>query len=115
MRSPYRLVPILIAAFVVAVAFWQATRPPARARSADIAAAQALKGQCLVRKGGTASAPVLSGTPVSCGSASAAFRVVAVLVPGKPGACPSGSAVVQVLHADIAGEPSECIVPVKTG
>ena len=57
---------MLVAVFVVAFAFWQATRPPARATQADIAAAQALKGQCLRRQGGTKAAPVYSPTPVSC-------------------------------------------------
>jgi hypothetical protein len=113
MSSPYRLVPLLVAVFVVVIALWQATRPPARATQADIAAAQALKGQCLHRQDGARSAPVYSPTPVSCSSAGASVKVVAVLVPGRPGSCPLSSAVVQVLQAGVVGEPSECILPIR--
>ena len=113
MTSPYRLVPVLIAVFVVALALWQATRPPSRATQADIAAAQALRGQCLQRHGGTKLAPVYSPVAVSCHSAGASVKVVAVLVPGKPGSCPPGSSVVQVLQAGVSGEPSECILPIR--
>jgi len=104
---------MLVAVLVVAFALWQATRPPERATQADIAAAQALKGQCLRRQGGTQAAPVYTPTPVSCQSAGASVKVVAVLVPGGPGSCPVGSAVVQVLQAGVAGEPSECILPIS--
>ena len=113
MTSPYRLVPMLVAVLVVAVALWQATRPPARATQADIAAAQALKGQCLRRQSGTQAAPAYAATPVSCQSAGASVKVVAVLVPSRPGSCPAGSAVVQVVQAGVAGEPSECILPIR--
>ena len=113
MTSPYRLVPLLVAVFVVVIALWQAARPPAPATQADIAAAQALKGQCLHRQGGARSAPVYSPTPVSCSSPRASVKVVAVLVPGRPGSCPLSSAVVQVLQAGVAGEPSECILPIR--
>jgi len=113
MRSPFRLVPLVIAVIIVVVALWEATRPPGHATKADIAAAEALKGQCLVREGGKAQFPVLSPTPVKCSEAKAFAKVVAVLVPGKPGTCPQGSAVVQVLQTGVVGEPSECILPVK--
>ncbi len=60
MRSPYRLIPLVrIAVIIVAVALWEATRPPGHATKADIAAAEALKGQCLVKEGGKPSFPVL--------------------------------------------------------
>ena len=113
MRSPYRLVPILIALFVVAVAIWQGTRPPRQATSADVAAAQALVGQCLVRTGGTASSPRYSPAVVPCSERGATVKVVAVLVPGRRGSCPANSDVVQVLQPGVLGEPSECVVPVK--
>lgn len=113
MTSPYRLVPVVIAVFVIALALWQATRPPGRATQADIAAAQGLKGQCLQRHGGTRLAPIYSPVAVSCQSAGASVKVVAVLVPGKPGSCPPGSAVIQVLQAGVTGEPSECILPIR--
>jgi hypothetical protein len=113
MTSPYRLVPVIIAVLVVVLALWQATRPPARATQADISAAQALRGQCLQRHGGTTFAPIYAPAAVSCQSARASVKVVAVLVPGKPGSCPPGSAVIQVLQAGVTGEPSECILPLK--
>jgi hypothetical protein len=112
MRSPYRLVPLVIALFIVAIALWQATRPPARATKADIAAAQSLKGQCLSRSGGTAKSPRYSPVPVSCTASEASVKVVAVLVPGsgRSVVCPAGSLVVQVLQANVVGEPSECVL-----
>ena len=113
MRSPYRLVPLVIAVIIVALALWQATRPPGHATKADIAAAEALKGQCLVKQGGKPSFPLLSPTPVSCSAAKAYAKVVAVIVPGHPGSCPRGSAVVQVLQTGVVGEPSECLLPVR--
>ena len=114
MRSPYRLVPLLIIVLIVAVAVWQATRPAAHASKADIAAAEALKGECLARDGGTAKAPVYSAAPVSCSAGNASVRVVAVLVPGSqnPIPCPKGSLVVQVLEPNVVGEPSECVLAV---
>jgi hypothetical protein len=113
MRSPFRIIPLVIALCVVAIALWEATRPPGHATKADIAAAVALKGQCLVRTGGNSEFPVLSPTPVNCSDSKAFAKVVAVLVPGHPGSCPLGSAVVQVLQTGVVGEPSECIIPVK--
>jgi hypothetical protein len=113
MRSPYRIVPLVIAVIIVVLALWEATRPPGHATKADIAAAEALKGQCLLKEGGKPSFPVLSPTPVSCSAPKAYAKVVAVLVPGHPGSCPLGSAVVQVLQTGVVGEPSECILPVK--
>jgi hypothetical protein len=113
MRSPYRLIPLVIAVIIVALAFWDATRPPGHATKADIAAAEALKGQCLVKEGGKPSFPLLSPTPVSCSSAKAFAKVVAVMVPGHPGSCPLGSVVVQVLQTGVVGEPSECLLAVR--
>jgi hypothetical protein len=114
MRSPYRLVPLVIALFVVAIAVWQATRPAARATKSDIAAAEALKGDCLARNGGTAKAPAYSPVPVSCTASDASVKVVAVLVPGSRSvSCPSDSLVVQVLEPNVVGEPSECVVALR--
>jgi hypothetical protein len=114
MRSPYRLAPLLIVLFIVALAVWQATRPATHASKADIAAAEALKGDCLAQDGGTAKSPVYSANPVSCSAGKASVRVVAVLVPGTDGSvsCPQGSLVVQVLEPNVVGEPSECVLAV---
>lgn len=113
MRSPYRVVPIVIAILIVAVAIWQGTRPPKHAGPQDVAAARALDGQCLVKTGGQASSPRFSPVPVACSQHDADVKVVAVLVPGHSGSCPSGSMVVQVLQPGVIGEPSECVVPAR--
>jgi hypothetical protein len=114
MRSPYRLAPLLIVLFIVAFAVWQATRPAAHASKADIAAAEALKGDCLARDGGTAKSPVYSAAPVSCSAGDASVRVVAVLAPStdRSVSCPPGSLVVQVLEPNVVGEPTECVLAV---
>ena len=115
MRSPYRLAPLLVVVFIVALALWQATRPAAHATKADIAAAQALNGQCLARDGGTAKSPAFAPGPVSCTGTHASVKVVAVLVPGssRSVSCPQGSLVVQVLEPNVVGEPSECVLAVN--
>jgi hypothetical protein len=115
MRSPFRLAPVLITVLIVAVAVWQATRPAAHATKADIAAAEALNGQCLARDGGTAKSPAFAPAPVSCAGADASVKVVAVLVPGSSRSvpCPQGSLVVQVLEPNVVGEPSECVLALK--
>ena len=115
MRSPFRLAPLLIIVLIVAIAVWQATRPAAHATKADIAAAEALNGQCLARDGGTAKSPAFAPAPVSCTGADGSVKVVAVLVPGssRSVSCPQGSLVVQVLEPNVVGEPSECVLPLK--
>ncbi|HUB69376.1 MAG TPA: hypothetical protein VL984_03045 [Acidimicrobiales bacterium] len=113
LRSPYRIVPILVALLIVAAAVYQATQPPAKATKQDIAAAEALEGRCLVRNGGSSQLPHFSGTPVSCSSGGAVARVVDVIVPGKPGSCPKSSLLARVLNPGVAGEPVECLVPIS--
>lgn len=118
MRSPYRMAPVAIAIIIVALALWQATQSPVKATAADVAAAEALKGQCLAQTGGTASQPKYSPTPVDCSSAAASVKVVAVVVPhskAKPRNCPAGAGIVQVLQPGIMDEPVECTQPVKHG
>ncbi len=112
MRSPYRLAPLLVVVFIVALAIWQATRPAAHATKADIAAAEALNGQCLARDGGTAKSPAFAPGPVVCTGADASVKVVAVLVLGssRSVSCPQGSLIVQVLEPNVVGEPSECVL-----
>jgi hypothetical protein len=112
MRSPYRLAPLAIALVIIAVALWQATRPASHATRADISAAEALKGQCLARSGGTAKSPQYSPVPVTCTAGDASVKVVAVLVPGSSRilSCRPGSLVVQVLEPNVVGEPSECVL-----
>jgi hypothetical protein len=109
MTSPYRWVPLLIAVAIVAVAVYQATRPPARASRQDISAARALAGKCLASQGGGAYSP----TPVSCGSAGAAVKVVAVVLPSREVSCPKGTLVAQVSRPGVVGEPFECLLPLQ--
>ena len=115
-RSPYRLLPVVLVVGIVAVAIWQGTHPALKATPQDITQAKALEGKCLARAGGTNALPKYSATPVSCTSASAAAKVVAVLVPGAKGGpqgCARGDAAVQVGQPRVQGEPVECVAPVR--
>jgi hypothetical protein len=107
MTSPYRLVPVLIALAIVAVAVYQATRPPAHATQQDVARAMALKGRCLAAEEGGAGA--FSARPVSCAGTASAVKVVAVLLPSTHVTCPKGTLLAQVARPGIAGEPFECL------
>ena len=107
MTSPYRWVPLLVALAIVAVAVYQATRPPAHASTQDVATAEALKGKCLAPQG--AGSATYSTVPVSCAGAGAAVRVVAVVLPSTHITCPKGSLVAQLARPGVAGEPFECL------
>ncbi len=110
MRSPYRLVPILIALAIVGVAVFEAVKPPARATQADIASAMALRGKCLPRGGGTPSAPSYSTSPVACSSPQAVVKVAAVVSADAPaGSCPRGTEVAVLVNPGVVGEPFECL------
>lgn len=116
MRSAYRLLPVLIALGIVAVAVWQGTHPALKATPQDIAQARALDGRCLTRSGGTAAQPKYAPTPVSCSSSQAVVKVVEVLVPGAKGQarhCPPGDGAVRVVEAGVQGEPVECTAPLR--
>jgi len=114
LRSPFRVVPIAIALLIVVLALYQATAPATKASKQDIAAAEALKGHCLARSGGDASALTYSSAPLSCTAAGAVVKVVAVLVPGaKESACPKGSALAELLDVGVVGEPLECLEPLR--
>ena len=110
MRSPYRIAPLVLVALIIIVAAYQATRPAAHASKQDIAAAEALKGDCLVKSGGTALYPDFSPKPVSCTAPNAFVKVIAVVLPLKGAACPAGSVGVRALDNNLAGEPVECVV-----
>jgi hypothetical protein len=110
MTSPYRLVPLFIALVVVAVAIYQATRPPAHASQQDVRAAEALVGKCLASESGPG-AGSYSASPVSCAGAGASVKVVAVVLAGKGGSCPRGTLVAQVAKPGVVGEPFECLKP----
>jgi len=113
MRSPFRIVPIVVVLLVVAAAAYQATRPLAKATKADVAVAESLRGHCLARDGGTSRAPQFLATPVNCSAGSASVKVVNVLVPGKPGNCPKSALLARVVDAALEGEPVECLMPVS--
>ncbi|MDA8301370.1 MAG: hypothetical protein M0005_07460 [Actinomycetota bacterium] len=113
MTSPLRWVPIAIAMAIVAIAVYQATRPPAHATRQDIATAEALKDKCLAQQAGGSGS--YSTTPVSCRSASAAVKVVAVVLPAKLVSCPRGTEVARVAKPGVVGEPFECLEPLHRG
>ncbi|HTW09042.1 MAG TPA: hypothetical protein VME46_16150, partial [Acidimicrobiales bacterium] len=112
MKSPYRLFPLVLVALILVVATYQAFRPPPKANKADIAAAEALKGKCLAKSGGTARYPDYSPNPVPCASSTAFALVVAVVLPGKGAECPRDTVVVRVVDVDVSGEPVECLTAV---
>jgi hypothetical protein len=112
MRSPYRLVPLVIFIAIIALAVYQATATSS-ASPQQKAQAYALSGRCLARNGGSRSAPSYSPTPVSCASSRAAVKVVDVVEPkGTVVRCPAGTDVAQILLAGVRGEPFECLAPV---
>lgn len=111
MRSPWRVVPIVIAVAVVALALWQALKPAGSASAADISAAHALEGQCLAKVGGTEKSPIIGASAVECSSKRAAVKVVSIALEQR--SCPAGTAAVQVVDAGVKGEPYECVAPVK--
>lgn len=109
MRSPYRLVPLIVFVVIIVLAVYQATRTSS-ASPQQKAQAYALSGHCLERDGGTASAPSYSGTPVSCSSPSASVKVVEVVEAGKTSLrCPARTDVAQIVQAGVQGEPFECL------
>jgi hypothetical protein len=108
MTSPWRVAPIAMTLFVVAIAVYQATRP-AHASRRDVSAAESLAGKCLARTGGTARSPTFSTVPVSCSSPSAAAKVLAVHLPNKGATCPAGTDFTMVLQPGLEGEPFECL------
>jgi hypothetical protein len=109
MRSPYRIVPLIVVALILGLAVYQAFKSPNEATKQDIAAAMALKGACLEKSGGTSQYPDYSSVPLSCSSAKAVVKVVAVVLPGPHAACPSGSLTMRVIDPATAGEPVECL------
>jgi hypothetical protein len=109
MRSPYRIVPIIIVVVVIGLAVYQSTRSPNKATTQDIAAAMALKGRCLEKHGGTAQYPDYSPTPLSCSAPKAVVKVVEVVIPSAKAACPTGTLAFRVIGSALAGEPIECL------
>lgn len=104
----------MIAVAIVIVAVYQATRPPAHASHQDVRTAEALAGKCLAAEAGEGTG-VYSPAPVSCGSSSAAVKVVAVVLPSKRVSCPKGTLVAQVSRAGVVGEPFECLLSLHKG
>ncbi len=114
LRSPFRMVPIVIFLAIIGISLYQALKPPSQATRADISAAMALQGRCLARGGGSAAAPVYSSTPVACSDPTAAVRVVSVVkTTAKVASCPRGSEPAFVVKATVLGEPFECLAKLK--
>lgn len=116
-RSPYRIVPIVLAVFVIAVALFQSLgNSRAGLIRAEKHAAEALLGQCLAQNGTSGGRPAYSTSTVSCGSSAAAVKVVKV-IPGTPGSpnCPSGTTAMQIPYRGVRYPHVECVKPVRPG
>jgi hypothetical protein len=107
-RSPWRLVPLALVVAAVVIAVLQAVLPSPSNTAKEAAAAEALAGKCLPRRGSG-----FSGHPVPCTSPSAAVRVVSVL-PSTPGSplCPAGTRGVELAYPGVRYPHIECVVPV---
>jgi hypothetical protein len=112
-RSPFRIIPILLALLVIGIGLQQALTTH-QSSTSEARQAQTLDGKCLRQTGTSEHGPVYSTRPVACSSPSAAVRVVAVLPPvsggGPAPACPPGSAGV-VLLTGAAHPHVECVAP----
>lgn len=110
-RSPFRLVPVALAAFILLVGVVQATRhhlPSAAA--AETAAAHHLTGRCLVQAGTVGGLPRYEASSVACTSPRASVKVVAVLAAaGPPPPCPAGTMTVRIAYPDLTSPPRECV------
>ncbi len=111
-RTPYRIVPVVLAVVIIVVALLQALGSSAPSRS-EAQEAQALLGKCLARRGTDKGIPVYSSKPVSCSSPQAAVKVIKVVAttPGSP-PCPADTTAVQLV-AGVAHPHLECVTPVR--
>lgn len=112
-RSPYRIVPVVLAVAVVGIGAYQALRSSGSAARNEAKATEALLGHCLARTGGTDARPTYGTTAVPCTSKDAAVRVVAVL-PGAatPPRCPAGSTPLARPYPGVRYPHVECVRPV---
>jgi hypothetical protein len=110
-KTPYRIVPIVLAVVIIVAALVQALR--SSTPSADEARqAQALLGKCLARGPADHGVATYRDKPVACTSPQAAVKVVKVVVSRRgPPPCPSGSTAL-ALVAGVAHPHLECVVPV---
>jgi hypothetical protein len=115
-RSPYRLVPVALAVFVVVVGTYQATKSTSDPVRAEAHAAAALVGKCLTRSGTVGGRPGYKSSPVPCELPVADVKVRSVL-PGTPGSpsCPTGSTAVQLSYPGVRYPHVECVTPVPKG
>lgn len=111
-RSPYRIVPIVLAVLVVVAGLIQALRPGVNATS-EARQAQALLGKCLQSNGTVKGIASFSAKTVACSSPKAAVKVVAVVptTPGSP-SCPKATTAVELL-AGVSHPHLECVSPVR--
>lgn len=111
-KSPYRIVPIVLAVAVVIAGLVQALRPNTSA-AGEARQAKALMGKCLHRTGVSHGVTTYNANPVACSSSQADVKVVAVVAttPGSP-SCPSGTTSVQLLSG-VTHPHLECVAPVR--
>lgn len=110
-RSPYRLVPIVIALIIVVYGVVQATQGSGGQTSAETKAADKLVGRCLVTNGTANGHPRYSATSVVCSDPRASVKVLRVL-PGTPGArgCGAGTTGLSLPYPGVRYPHLECVV-----
>ena len=115
--TPWRLVPLGIAAAVVVVGAIQAIGATGHPFARATAQARALQGRCLAVSPASGRSPSYLPAPVPCTSPSASVRVVALvdLGGGAPGACPAGAAALQLSYFGVRPPILECVRPVARG
>jgi hypothetical protein len=113
-RSPYRIVPIVLAVAIIAIGIVQAARPGPSQAKAESKAAAKLLGTCLRQDGVTGGHPRYASGPVPCSAPNASVKVVSVL-PGTPGApsCPDGQSSVQLAYPGVRYPHVECVVALQ--
>ena len=110
-RSPYRLVPVALAAVVIGVGLYRLGSHSPTTSTAETAEATAFTGKCLPKATSAPDAGYKS-TPVPCASAAAAGKVVAVVTwaQGK-GACPAHTVPAILPDTSVTHPHFECIEP----
>ena len=114
-KSPYRIVPLVLAVVIIVLGVVVATTGSSAAKSAEAKAAAALLGKCLAQNGTFQGHPRYGDTPVACSSTSAKVKIVEVL-PGTPGSpkCPSDTTRLQLGYQGVEYPHQECAQPLST-
>ena len=113
-RSPYRIVPLVLLAFILVIGTYQALRTTSDPAATEAKAAQALVGRCLASDGELGGHPLYRPRPVPCSGPVAAVEVRAVR-PGTPGgpACPQGTTPTQIPTVGVRYPHTLCLTPLR--